>query len=199
MFGLKDQHILEGKKFFDGPPHHDFSKLFKKAWLNDIVINDHIALQIKDKKDFCSLDSIIDLRKVKGLYPPLKINKLFGAKKMLFAPLHVNNNHWTLLAVDLTKRSLRYFDSLNNKAPLAKIDTIRQHLIKIAKEEQVTLSEKDFRLICEECPQQENGSDCGVFVLMAVDHLVQNKPLSYSGQDAPFMRLKVLSDLWQLF
>ncbi len=193
-FGLTDKDVTKCKAL---ETHNDYSRLFGKTWLNDNCVNEHIRHQIKDKTDFCFIHSLIPLHKVKKPYAPFedtKITKLFGAKKMLFCPLNVAESHWALLAVDLKARVFRYYDSLSYKPEDAKIQAVRAHIQKIADAEKVTLSPNDFQLSIEKCPQQENGYDCGVFVLMAVHHLVSNKPLDYSQKDAPFMRLKALSD-----
>ncbi len=194
-FGLTDDHILRSKEIYDNPPQCHLSRVFNKNWLNDTCVNDHIAHQLKGKKDFCYLDPITDLEKVKNLCSPLKVKKLFGEKKMLFAPLHVTGSHWTLLAVDLTKRKFHYYDSLHWQVPVAAIENIRQHLVKIAKQEKVAVAKGDFALIREDCPQQDNASDCALHVLMTVDQLTRNKPLNHSPSDAAYFRLKVVTDL----
>lgn len=193
-YGLTDTHIFKAK----GIEHYDYSKFLGSIWLNDICVNDHIQVQIKNTPDFCAISSLANLKKAKTLYGPFcdkKITKLFQQKKMLFVPLHINSNHWALLAVDLKQKNIRYINSLSGKAPEEAVQNVRDHLIKIAKEEGV--AHTNFPLITENCPKQENANDCGAFVLMAVRHLVRNMPLIYSQKEAPYMRLRALTDCLQ--
>ncbi len=190
-YGLTNATIIKSKKFRD---HQDYSRLFGKAWLNDVCVNEHIRLQIEGKKEFGYIDSLVNLSRVTRK----KTANLFETKKMLFAPLHINGNHWGLLAIDIRSRRFRYYDSLSCPPPLAAIKAIRVYLEKIALEECVILDDNDFLLNIEPCPKQENSADCGIFVLLAVHYLIQNKPLDYTQADASYMRLRVLSDLARL-
>ena len=40
-------------------------------------------------------------------------------------------------------------------------------------------------------PQQNNGSDCGVFTIMAADFLSEDIPLKYSQRYMPMLRNKI--------
>jgi Ulp1 family protease len=38
------------------------------------------------------------------------------------------------------------------------------------------------------CPQQDNGNDCGVFVCKAAEYIACGRPLTYGPADMPFFR-----------
>ena len=41
-------------------------------------------------------------------------------------------------------------------------------------------------------PQQQNGIDCGMFVITAIDYLLYELPLLYQFEDMNFFRVKLL-------
>ncbi len=181
----------------------DLQRLFSHNWLNDTCVNEHLRLQIADRRNFCFINSLSvanhKLTRITKLYPIFqtgentKLKKLYETQKTLLMPLHVGNNHWTLLVADIDKRTLSYYDSLSLRPPEV-IEELQAHLKKIALHENVELAANDFTLVNEPCPQQSNGYDCGVFVLLAAKHTIEGTPLEYSQRDAPYMRLKILSD-----
>ena len=48
-----------------------------------------------------------------------------------------------------------------------------------------------------DCPQQDNGSDCGVFAITAAKMLTLglNPIYSYSAQDMPIQRQRILAEM----
>lgn len=47
----------------------------------------------------------------------------------------------------------------------------------------------------EDAPVQHNGCDCGVFALMAAEHLSRGAALDFSQSDMPFYRAKIAADI----
>lgn len=170
-----------------------------KTWLNDIQINDQLRLMLKGREKFCYIDSIsVDKLHVrKSLYPVLQthtgktVERLFGTIETIFIPLHVNGCHWALVKADLLSKKMHYYDSLSWKPPKS-IENITAYLNLVAKQESVPLEPGAFAPIQEQCPQQENGYDCGIFVLLAASCLIENRPLAYSQKDASLKRLEIV-------
>merc|ERR1711864_32071 len=52
-----------------------------------------------------------------------------------------------------------------------------------------------FALHSMPCPQQENGSDCGVFVCQVAEHLTRGELLSFGQKDVPYFRRKMI---WEI-
>ena len=181
--------------------YEDIEKLFSSTWLNDECINHYLQFLLRNNEKSCRLSSLCIKRllSTKKPYANLqthddhKITKLFDTQEKIFIPLHVHNNHWTLVVADLKQKKLYYYDSLSYSPPRDQITNIRKYLQKIATEEAVTPC--NFELKQEPCPQQKNLSDCGVFVLMAASHISENRPLTYSQEDVPYIRLKTLLSL----
>ena len=62
----------------------------------------------------------------------------------------------------------------------------------------INLNTSEWKLNDMDCPQQHNGNDCGVFVIMAANFISDNLPVveaNYGQADMPFFRLKIASDI----
>ena len=80
----------------------------------------------------------------------------------IYAPLHVDGSHWTLLQIDLQTQQYAYGDSLHpsTQAPPELIDFLNWWLKSLAPGLNLILS--SHRLIM---PQQEDSFSCGVVIL----------------------------------
>ncbi|KAF1927854.1 cysteine proteinase [Didymella exigua CBS 183.55] len=154
-----------------------------KAWLNDEIVNQYLAILVKTSNDDCGF-----VYKRGGPAPPYHafsshwFNSIKGgvkkverwasrvglggrqfmdAKVVLF-PI-CDGSHWRLLAVNPQKRTIEYLDSLgwDGSEYIRKLRDYLQHELKDAyKEEEWTVVE------LQRSARQLNGSDCGVFVLL---------------------------------
>ena len=80
--------------------------------------------------------------------------------EMVFVPVH-SGAHWTLLVLHPTKRRIEYYDSLNGYAgPF--ISGVKEWL---ACELGDDWHEEEWSAHVGESPQQDNGNDCGVFLV----------------------------------
>ena len=122
------------------------------------------------------------------------------AKRRVFFPVNLSNTHWTLLVADMQRRELTYVDSMGGRG--AKYTSA---LLRYLKEEH--LDKKKCELpdaagwtvvpgSSTGCPQQANGIDCGVFTIVAADHLSERLPLNYSQADiTSWWRVKIAACL----
>lgn len=154
-----------------------------KAWLNDEIVNQYLAIVIKTLNDDCGF-----VYKRGGPAPPYhafsshwytsmkggvkKVERWAGrvglggiqfldAKVVLF-PI-CDGSHWRLLAVKPQERTIEYLDSLgwDGSQYIKKLRDYLQHELKgLYKEEEWTVVE------LQRSSRQLNGSDCGVFVLL---------------------------------
>ena len=77
--------------------------------------------------------------------------------------------HWSLLLVSTLDRVAFHYDSLGSV-------NIQEARVATSKLSAIIGKELRFQNI-EECPQQENGNDCGVFVCILMRHLLVKKLL----------------------
>lgn len=180
-------------------------------WLNDEVINAYLAVLIDylrrangnagrhDKPKFHAFNTFFfsNLRD-KGYSSVSRWAKRakIGGEALLevdtvYIPVH-NSAHWTLMVVKPTEKSIEYFDSLGSASPrhvaIVK-DWLRGEL-------SARYVEEEWLVVPTVSPQQDNGSDCGVFLLSTAKAVsVGIEPLSYGARDIPLLRRKIVAEL----
>lgn len=181
------------------------------AWLNDEVINAYLAVLIDylrringnagrhDKPKFHAFNSFFfsNLRD-KGYSSVSRWAKRakIGGEALLevdtvYIPVH-NSAHWTLMVVKPSERSIEYFDSLGSASPrhvaIVK-DWLRGELA-------ARYVEEEWSVVPTVSPQQDNGSDCGVFLLSTAKAVaIGIEPQSYGAKDIPLLRRKIVAEL----
>lgn len=166
-----------------------FSLLRKDVFLNDEVINFYgLLLKQCDKIDqyhYFSSQFYSSLR-FNGKFDVEKTRKFFSgslfSKRKFFIPIHIVPIHWALVVVNLITRSISYFDSMYSPSIGKTVNSdILQWLIFAASEYNIFLNANDWNMYegAPGIPQQNNGFDCGVFVIMFMDFLSRNKSVSW--------------------
>ncbi|KAG6971224.1 hypothetical protein JG687_00002180 [Phytophthora cactorum] len=118
---------------------------------------------------------------------------LFAMDK-IFMPVNVGNMHWCMAVIFMTEKRIQYYDSMHGSgAACLKVLLGYLHDESEHKKKQ-KFNEEGWRLVTTtpDTPQQNNGSDCGVFSCMFADYLSQNKPLSFVQKDIPFHRHRMV-------
>jgi len=180
-------------------------------WLNDEVINAYLAVLIDylrrangnagrhDKPKFHAFNTFFfsNLRD-KGYSSVSRWAKRakIGGEALLevdtvYIPVH-NSAHWTLMVVKPTERCIEYFDSLGSASPrhvaIVK-DWLRGEL-------SARFVEEEWSVVPTVSPQQDNGSDCGVFLLSTAKAVaIGIEPQSYGARDIPLLRRKIVAEL----
>lgn len=181
------------------------------AWLNDEVINSYLAVIIDylrrennndgrhDKPRYHAFNSFFfsNLRD-KG-YDSVRrwaTRAKIGKKDLLnvdtvFIPVH-NSSHWTLIVVKPAEKTIEHFDSLGSLS--------RRHvgIVKtwLRGELGDLFVEEEWAVLPSVSPQQDNGSDCGVFLLSTAKAIAANiDPLAYGPQDTLLLRKKIVAEL----
>ncbi|KAJ9323989.1 hypothetical protein DTO027B5_6014 [Paecilomyces variotii] len=181
------------------------------AWLNDEIINGYLELIVaylrrisgntgrneKPKYHAFSTFFFSNLHQ-KGYAGVAKwaTRAKIGGEGLLnvdtvFIPVH-NSAHWTLMVVKPSARTIEHFDSLGSLSPayvaLAK-GWLRGELGQLYVDE-------EWNVLPSISPQQDNGSDCGVFLLSTAKAVaVGLEPLSYGAADIPLLRQKIVAEL----
>ena len=99
--------------------------------------------------------------------------------------------HWSLVVINLRKRSIVYLNSLGQTGKSI-CETIFQCLQKESKTrrniELDPLEWKQYSVTSEEIPLQLNGSDCGMFTCKYADYIARDQPVTFSQQRMPTFR-----------
>lgn len=124
-----------------------------------------------------------DMRQVRTALPN------FNKVTHIFLPINDNRNvgvaeggsHWSLLLVSALDGVAFHYDSLGGanygEANLA------------TRKMEVILQRKLRFINLEDCPQQANGSDCGVFVCLLMRHLLVKRLLSANAREKVSMSM----------
>ncbi|KGQ01527.1 hypothetical protein PAAG_11764 [Paracoccidioides lutzii Pb01] len=182
----------------------------RRTWLNDEVINAYLALIVDharraagnsgrhDKPRYHAFSTFFfsNLRD-KG-YESVRRwasrAKIGGSEllrvEMIFVPIH-DSEHWTLMVVRPVARTIEHFDSLGSPS-LAHIATVKKWLRGELGE---LFVEEEWRVLPSISPQQDNGSDCGVFLLTTAKLVALGMPLKYGARDIPEIRKRIVAEL----
>lgn len=114
----------------------------------------------------------------------------------MFCPIHLGN-HWCLICVNFVDKTIKYYDSLKGKNPKC-LDTIFCYL----KEEYKNKKNEEFdcngwRLMhADDCPQQRNGYDCGIFTCVNAEYLARDAALDFTQDDMPILRHRLCYEIF---
>lgn len=182
----------------------DLRKLQDGEWLNGEIINAYMGLmRAQDRTSYYAKTFVVQqllqlksgdaAQRGKYSYANAKslINRIdLAIYRRLYFPININNQHWTLVVVDLQsddRVTLRYYDSMGSPGH-GYLDTIERLLQDNWRDMRQTdelprwLQQCPRILGSRDTPQQENGCDCGVFVTCTVDHLRQDLPVDFTQQ-----------------
>ena len=183
----------------------------RHTWLNDEVINAYLSLIIdylkrttgnlgrQDKPRFHAFNSFFfsNLRD-KG-YDSVRrwaSRAKIGGKDLLnvdtvFVPVH-NGYHWTLIVVKPVDRTIEHFDSLGSSSQ--RFMAIIKEWLK--RELGSSYVDDEWMTIPSASPQQNNGFDCGVFLLSTAKAVALGvDPTSYNASNIGTLRHKIVAEL----
>ena len=116
----------------------------------------------------------------------------------VFIPINVENDHW-LGVIFVQRKEIHYYDSMRSSGQKY-LDAMWQWAcdeFKIKKG--ILLNKSEWKIISfRDTPQQNNGTDCGVFTIMCADFVMDDLPIceaTYSQADMPFFRQKIVNDI----
>lgn len=132
----------------------------------------------------------------------------FALDKVI-VPVHLGA-HWALIAIDLRKKRIEYYDSLCDEHDVDIYNARMKHLAKWLRnlwndrhpnEPPLNISDWAYR-VPRNLPLQTNGSDCGVFTIQYARYVIrkQGKEVSdvvfpFTQADIPCLRKRIALDL----
>lgn len=182
----------------------DLHTLSGLNWLNDEVINFYMNLLIargagSDKyPKVHAMNTFFYPKLLSGGHSSLKrwTRKVdIFAQDLVVIPVHLDI-HWCMSIVDFRDKTITYYDSMggNNSKCLAALKTYLQDESLDKKKQPYDMS--NWTLQCaKNIPQQMNGSDCGVFSCMFAEYVCANKKLSFTQEDMPYFRNKMVYEI----
>lgn len=160
----------------------------REGWLNDDVVLAVLEMLVCCAPDTLSLRGSLlqkkDTTAFKALHAVLQPNS------RVLVGLNVSNNHWVLLVFDVSKRLVRLFDSISTDEHARKAKEAAALFVEAGcaglssandgKEEDRGGPVNNWSTWTFEecqCKQQDNSSDCGVYVLIFAAMVVCGRPL----------------------
>lgn len=123
------------------------------------------------------------------------------AQRDLLAPVNVGNMHWCLVCVDFDRKTIQYYDSMNDGG-LEYLRAMRRYLgdHHRATYDGAPLDSDAWTLVptTPTTPQQSNGYDCGVFATFCAHYLaygISPDLPSFSQDDVRHLRRRMMIDI----
>ncbi|KAI7791582.1 sentrin-specific protease 5 isoform X1 [Triplophysa rosa] len=176
----------------------DLSTLDDQNWVNDQVINMYGELIMEATSHKVHFFNSFFYRQFvakgyEGVKRWTKKVDLFS-KKLILIPLHLEI-HWSLIAVDVSKQNINFYDSQGILFKFA-VDHVLKYILAEAKEKKQLAFQKGWKMVINKTiPQQKNDNDCGVFVLEYCKCLTFLKPLLFTQEDMPRVRKRIYREL----
>lgn len=140
-----------------------------------VLLRPSMAFMLQNTKDPLTLKSALpDFQKTTHVFLPVN-----DCRDVTVAE---GGSHWSLLLVSIVDGVAFHYDSLGSS---------NLHDAKLVSHKISQLLGKPLRFInLEDCPQQENSVDCGVYVCLLMQHLLMSKLLRAQAQDKISMSMR---------
>ena len=186
--------------------------LCKGTWLNDEVMNyytEMINQRNNNKHIYCFSSFLWAKLEIKPFNYKRNVErwskraeiKLMELKQLYFT-MHVGENHWTVMCINVEQKKFQYYDSRNHegvaqpKQDQERLNILRKYVTNEAKKySHLDDYECDWELKNEPCPEQTDGCSCGVFALRNIDLLSAGCPLNYTQDDMDDFRVRIFTDI----
>lgn len=190
--------------------NHDVRTLSNGQWLNDNIIDYYLSLvsgrNSNDSSCFCFsthfFTTLQGPRGYSGVARWAKKKKIDVTKlDYIFVPINRNNTHWCLAVINNKEKKFQFFDSMGGYGTPA-LKVLQEYMISETdrlipnKVEEHKKKYHEYE-ICDklQCPQQSNGSDCGVFTCKMVEVLSREKEFAFGQKDMLGIRLKMTHEI----
>jgi len=168
-------------------------------YLNDEVINQYMDLISKrsPKTVYAFNTFFYEALSNKGYSNVCRWTKKIDifSKTKLFIPILFKNSHWCLVYVSFAEKYIKYYDSMGKKNSEC-LNLILNYL----KLEHYDKKGKQFpyKMVLtneDNCPQQSNMWDCGVFVCMFAEYLSRDARLNFSQNHMNKFRIQITLEI----
>ncbi|KAI3864572.1 hypothetical protein MKX03_017029 [Papaver bracteatum] len=172
---LKEREQREPKKFLKC---HFFNTFFYKK-----------LISARDGYDFKAVRRWTTLKKIG--YHLLECDKIF-------VPIH-RNLHWCLAVINKKDQKFQYFDSLKGIDYQVLEALARYYMDEVKDKSGEDINTTSWTFECpHDIPTQENGSDCGMFMIKYADFFSRGLSLCFSQKDMPYFRERTAMEILSL-
>lgn len=180
-----------------------------QAWLNDEIINSYLSIvvhylrestgNLNDKPLFHAFNtfffSTLRDKGYQGVRRWANRAKIGGEGLLdvdtVFIPVH-GSAHWTLMVVRPIERTIEYFDSLGSRGA-SQVTKAKEWL---RGELGTKYDEDEWTVLKSTSSMQDNGSDCGVFLLTNAKAIALGiEPTAFGASDTVLLRRKIVAEI----
>lgn len=186
------------------------------AWLNDEVINVYLELlkerERREPKKFlnCHFFNTFFYKKLIGGrngYDYKAVRRWTTQKKLgyglvdcdkIFVPIH-KEVHWCLAVINKKDKSFQYLDSLGGR-DFQVLRVLARYFADEMKDksgQEIDVGSWELEFV-EDLPEQQNGFDCGVFMIKYADFYSRGMGLHFSQENMPYFRLRTAKEILRL-
>ncbi|POO01903.1 Ulp1 protease family, C-terminal catalytic domain containing protein [Trema orientale] len=176
-------------------------------WLFQVILNARYPQFKKDPEKFLWDKEVYIQKTLRGIEPRHSLP--WVDVDTIFIPLNIVRKHWVLLVLDLKRWTLCVYDSYraakHDKEAMLACRPIAEMVPWILKSVGFFGARKDIKEatspldveLVDGVPQQDNGGDCGMFMLKFIEFMMQNTSLNTCTQDKmPFFRNMMATELY---
>ncbi|KAL5852398.1 hypothetical protein ACOSQ3_007516 [Xanthoceras sorbifolium] len=186
------------------------------AWLNDEVINVYLGLlKEREKREpqkflkchffntffynkLASGNKGYDFRAVKRWTTMKKLGYALIDCDKIFVPIH-KQIHWCLAVINKKDKKFQYLDSLKGTDRKVLNNLAKYYVEEVKDKSGIDIDVSDWEHeFVEDLPEQENGFDCGVFMLKYMDFYSRGLGLCFDQSHMPYFRLRTAKEILSL-
>ncbi|WWD22827.1 hypothetical protein CI109_107321 [Kwoniella shandongensis] len=178
------------------------------TWLDDEIMNAYCGMMADrakadgSKRKAHFMNSFFYQKLAEQGYEKARLKRwtkkidIFGLDVLVF-PINLGNMHWTACAINFENKRIEYYDSMGDGTRNRRevFRAVREYLDAEHREKKgqpfdFTGWEDHFN---NNTPQQDNGSDCGVFSCQTLEMITRGRDLvkqgfEFGAKDMPFLR-----------
>ena len=186
--GLRDRVLVESlQSVNDG------------QWLNDEIINTSfwlISESVPGINVGCIYNYQIDAvdRTVGTMW---RLDNPLSYYQKLIIPAHVSASHWIFLGIEIQRREIIIYDSLNKTFPQRPLPVNLNFAQKVVRLLQRNAEFygldgfRDWQIYERHGPKQSGCTECGVFTIVSAECFVKNKEMTFSMAAMPGIRQRI--------
>ena len=182
----------------------DFRSLSKKNYLNDKIVDDYMSLIQKRNKYVEELPDVYTVTvflykmlQAQGLEEGMRQTQSWfkedqRKKDLIIFPVH-EGQHWSLVVVDIKRKSVDYYDSIRGSRKSSPAPRVLKTFMETYyrwKGQEVQFSTKR-----KEVPVQTNGVDCGVFTCQYAESVARGAFIEFTQKDIDHIRVVMMEEL----
>uniref|UniRef100_A0A7N0U9P2 Ubiquitin-like protease family profile domain-containing protein n=1 Tax=Kalanchoe fedtschenkoi TaxID=63787 RepID=A0A7N0U9P2_KALFE len=193
----------------------DIQCLRPRTWLNDEVINLYLEL-LKEREQrepqnflkchFFNTFFYKKLTKGKESYDFKAVRRWTTHRKlgysltdcdMIFIPIHLDV-HWCMAVINKRDQKFQYLDSLSGKDTVTLKRLAQYYVDEVKDKSGKDIDVSNWKLEFIAAPRQQNGYDCGVFMIKYPDFMSRGLELLFSQEHMQYFRKRTVKEIMRL-